>query len=188
MQHVLSFQDDFWMERPLIQSLIEDSGHICLFLPKFHCELNPIEILWGYGKYHMCIIISRALRPRCHPIQCLYRLSGYHNLSDGKFATAKALVPECLDSCGLITIRRFFQKSWRYLDTYEKGLDMKQATYANKKYKSYHKVGLPRDIIDSMGESNIWNRFYILYIWVSTEIDQTSSIMHITRIYVCDHR
>jgi hypothetical protein len=39
-----------------------------------------------------------------------------------------------------------------------------------------------------MGESNIWNRFYVLYIWVSTEIDQTSSITHITCIYICDHR
>jgi hypothetical protein len=52
-------------------------------------------------------------------------------------------------------IRRFFQKSWRYLDAYEKGLDAKQAIYANKKYKSHCKVGLPRDIINSMGESNI---------------------------------
>jgi hypothetical protein len=103
----------------------------------------------------MCIIISRASWPRYHPIQYLYQLSGYHNLSDGKFATTKALILECLDSCGLITIRRFFQKSWRYLDAYKKGLNIKQATYANKKYKSHRKVGLPRDIIDSMGESNI---------------------------------
>lgn len=30
--------------------IIEDGGHICLFLPKFHCELNPIEIYWAYIK------------------------------------------------------------------------------------------------------------------------------------------
>ena len=40
MQHVLSLQEDFQIERPLVQSLIEDVGHICLFLPQFHCELN----------------------------------------------------------------------------------------------------------------------------------------------------
>jgi hypothetical protein len=33
MQHILSLQEDFRAERPLIQSLIEDSGHIFLFLP-----------------------------------------------------------------------------------------------------------------------------------------------------------
>jgi len=33
MQCVLSLQEDFQTERPLIQTLIEDSGHICLFLP-----------------------------------------------------------------------------------------------------------------------------------------------------------
>ena len=54
MQCVLSLQEDFRTEKPLIQSLIEDTGHVCLFLPKFHCELNLIEMLWGYGKYHMC--------------------------------------------------------------------------------------------------------------------------------------
>jgi hypothetical protein len=52
MHRVLSLQEDFRSEKPLIQSLIEDAGHICLFLPQFHCELNPIEMLWGYGKFH----------------------------------------------------------------------------------------------------------------------------------------
>jgi hypothetical protein len=85
----------------------------------------------------------------------LPHLSGYCNLADGRFATARTLVPECLDLCGLITIRRFFQKSWRYLDAYQKGLNVQQATIANKKYKSHRKVGLPRDIIDSMDLSEV---------------------------------
>ena len=50
---VLSQQEDFCSEKPLIQTVIEGAGHICLFLPRFHCELNPIEMLWGYGKYSM---------------------------------------------------------------------------------------------------------------------------------------
>jgi hypothetical protein len=33
MQCVLSLQEDFQTERPLIQTMIEDAGHICLFLP-----------------------------------------------------------------------------------------------------------------------------------------------------------
>ncbi len=46
------------MEKPLIQSIIEDAGHVCLFLPWFHCELNVIEMLWGYAKFCVCGIHS----------------------------------------------------------------------------------------------------------------------------------
>ena len=49
---VLSLQDDFVNEKPSLQHYLEGCGHVCLFLPKFHCELNPIEMLWGYAKYH----------------------------------------------------------------------------------------------------------------------------------------
>jgi hypothetical protein len=56
MYQVLSLQEDFQSEKPLIQSVIEQAGHVCLFLPQFHCELNAIEMLWGYGKYCACII------------------------------------------------------------------------------------------------------------------------------------
>jgi hypothetical protein len=50
MQRALSLQPDFKQEKPLLQLLIEKSGHKCLFLPKFHCELNPIEMVWGQAK------------------------------------------------------------------------------------------------------------------------------------------
>lgn len=47
MQRVLPLQPDFVREKPLLQVIIEKAGHKCLFLPKFHCELNPIEMVWG---------------------------------------------------------------------------------------------------------------------------------------------
>jgi hypothetical protein len=47
---ILSCQSDFVNKWPLLQSIIEDAGHVCLFLPKFHCELNPIELFWSYIK------------------------------------------------------------------------------------------------------------------------------------------
>ena len=59
MHHVLTSQEDFRSEKPLIQSIIEDAGHVCLFLPRFHCELNPIEMLWGYGKNRTQISLLR---------------------------------------------------------------------------------------------------------------------------------
>src|ERR1700720_2484893 len=51
MYKVMSLQDDFVNEKPQLQHDLEARGHICLFLPKFHCELNPIELVWGYAKY-----------------------------------------------------------------------------------------------------------------------------------------
>lgn len=50
MQRVLSLQPDFVAKKPLLQVVIEQAGHKCLFLPKFHCELNPIEMVWGQAK------------------------------------------------------------------------------------------------------------------------------------------
>jgi hypothetical protein len=151
MYKVLSLQEDFWSEKPLIQSIIEDAGHICLFLPRFHCELNVIEMLWGYGKYRahislMCLACS---------VLILDLRAGYRNMADGRFATAKTLVPQCLDSCNLTTIRRFFQKSWRFMDSYRKGLDAQQAAFANKKYKSHQRIGLLSDILASLATQDV---------------------------------
>ena len=60
MYHVFSLQEDFQSEKPLVQMIIENAGHVCLvFLPHFHCELNLIEMLWGYAKYRICMLCMR---------------------------------------------------------------------------------------------------------------------------------
>jgi len=95
---------------------------------------------------------------------------GYQNSADRRFNTAKLLVLECLDAYELITICHFFQKMWRYMDSYRyahkdrlstytnrlddnpsrKGLNVHQAAFANKQYKSHRRVSLPGDIIKSL--------------------------------------
>ncbi|KIO17560.1 hypothetical protein M407DRAFT_32750 [Tulasnella calospora MUT 4182] len=117
MEKCLSDQEDFRSEKPLLQQEIEKAGHLCLFLPKFHCELNPIEMYWGFAK--------QRFRDQC----------------DGTFPRAKTLVPECLDGCPLETIRRFFRRSWRYVDAYRSGLTGKMADFAVKKYSSHRRIG-----------------------------------------------
>jgi hypothetical protein len=47
---LMSLQPDFLEQRSLVQETIENAGHICIFLPKFHCELNFIEFFWGAVK------------------------------------------------------------------------------------------------------------------------------------------
>ena len=38
-------QQDYKDEKSKVEILIEKAGHLCIFLPKFHCELNPIEMV-----------------------------------------------------------------------------------------------------------------------------------------------
>ena len=73
-------------------------------------------MVWGYAKYR------------------------YRAATDGKFKTAKDLVPKCLDSCDTVTIRRFFRKTWRYMDAYEEGLTGIKAEYAVRRYKSHRRI------------------------------------------------
>jgi len=45
MARLLSQQEDFINQPSMLETLIKDAGHECIFLPKFHCELNPIEMV-----------------------------------------------------------------------------------------------------------------------------------------------
>jgi hypothetical protein len=45
MARLLSQQDDFKNQESMLEELIQGAGHYCIFLPKFHCELNPIEMV-----------------------------------------------------------------------------------------------------------------------------------------------
>ena len=110
MQRALSLEKDFADEKPLLQLVIEKAGHKCLFLPKFHCELNPIEMVWGQAK-------------RCESklafINCSSNiLSDVREEADGTFPRAHQLVPKCLDHVDTANIRHYFQHCWRYMDAY----------------------------------------------------------------------
>jgi hypothetical protein len=45
MARLLSQQEDFTNQESMLETFIKGAGHKCLFLPKFHCELNPIEMV-----------------------------------------------------------------------------------------------------------------------------------------------
>ena len=42
---LFSQQEDFTNQESMLETFIKNLGHECLFLPKFHCELNPIEMM-----------------------------------------------------------------------------------------------------------------------------------------------
>ena len=45
MAWLLSHQDDFADQISMLENMITKQGHLCIFLPKFHCELNLIEMV-----------------------------------------------------------------------------------------------------------------------------------------------
>ncbi|EIW81271.1 hypothetical protein CONPUDRAFT_26680, partial [Coniophora puteana RWD-64-598 SS2] len=118
MRRLLSMEEDFCAQKSSLELIIAESGgnDICHFLPKFHPEINPKEYYWGWCK--------RYFRER----------------SNGNFAHAKKLLLEALNSCPLITIRRFFRRVERYMDVYSLGATGMAAEYAVKKYKSHRGV------------------------------------------------
>jgi hypothetical protein len=124
MRHVLEQQEDFCNQRCLLQEIIESRGHKVIFYPKFHCELNYIEMYWGATKRYA----------RMH---CNYSWKGL-----------RRVVPEALDSVSVKQIRKYARRSFRYMDAYRKGLNAKQAEYAVRKYKS-HRV-IPRNILEEL--------------------------------------
>ena len=53
LQTLLSQQPDFANEKCMLEEELEAKGDLCIFLPKFHCELNMIELIWGRSKYYV---------------------------------------------------------------------------------------------------------------------------------------
>ncbi|QRV73099.1 DDE superfamily endonuclease [Ceratobasidium sp. AG-Ba] len=126
-RRVLSDQPDFVDIKSALEEIAE--AHECqvLFLPKFHCELNPIEQCWGYAKH-----VYRQFPP------------------SKSEADLEANMLASLDAIPLESIRRFFNKSQRFLDAYRHGLNGEEATWANKKYRG-HRV-LPPSILEEIEE------------------------------------
>ena len=77
--------------------------HLCIFLPKFHCELAFIEFFWGSTK--------KYLWENC----------------DYSFDTLKTNMPIAMTAVPLATIRRWELRSRRWMDAYRSRLRTRDA-------------------------------------------------------------
>ena len=96
-------QLDFQGQCSLVQEVIEAAGHFCIFLLKFHCELNFIEYFWGAVKKYLC--------DHC----------------DYTFATLQENLPKALESVAVETIRKWEHRMWHWLDAYDGGMGVHEA-------------------------------------------------------------
>ena len=122
---VLSTQQDFVRECSALQHLVEERVVVdeiskargcCLFLPKFHCELNWIERFWGASKAYT----------RKH---CLYTLPGLRETVPFSLSQDLNEIPadrsgqEDLPVAPLYLQRRWARVSRQYMHEYWKGAD-----------------------------------------------------------------
>ncbi|KAF8674076.1 hypothetical protein RHS04_07383 [Rhizoctonia solani] len=89
-----------------------------IFLPKYHCELNPIEQCWGYAKRK-------------------YRQKPPTNNEN----MMKKYVIEALESIPIDTIRKFVARSQRFVDAYASGNNGEMAIeWATKAFRSHRQT------------------------------------------------
>lgn len=122
MREVLGSHPDFKYEKSKIERYLSDEcKHIVYMLPKFHCELNPIERVWAQAK-------------RYTKAYCKYNLQSLRN----------NIVP-ALDTVTMDNFKKHFRKVRHYMFAYLEGLsggselETLVKTY-KKKLKSHRRI------------------------------------------------
>ena len=118
---ILELQPDFQQQKSLVQEMIEAAGHLCILLPKFHCELNFIKFFWGTIKKYL------------------------HDNCDYTFDTLKENMPKALKSVQLQTIWQWEHQMFQWMDACRAGVGTTDAQkqvkkFSSTKYKSHWHV------------------------------------------------
>ena len=120
MRAEISGHPDFKNEKTKIEHFLNGKGYSCIFLPKFHCELNPIERCWGQAKRYT----------RAH---CNYTIGGL-----------RKNVPQGLDCVTVDNVRNYFRNARHYMFGYLQGVSggPELEKLVKKIYKSHRRVGI----------------------------------------------
>ena len=123
MRDEIATHPDFKEEKTRIEYCLNNKGFACMFLPKFHCELNPIERVWAQAKRYT----------REH---CTYSIVGLRNT-----------VPDGLDVVTVDNIRNHYRKVRHYMFAYLLGISggpqiEEMVKKMKKVYTSHRRVGV----------------------------------------------
>ena len=117
MRIILANHDDFKSEKTILVSYLTSRGHAVHFIPKFHCEMNPIERVWG---------------------QAMRYTRTYTNFT---VPDLRDIIAPALNSVMVDNIRKFFRKACDYEKAYREGHAAgKMVAQAVKKYKSHRRI------------------------------------------------
>ena len=114
MRETLRSFPDFKCQKTMLEK-IESRGHVCLYFPKFHCELNAIERNWCHAK--------KNTRAYCN----------------GSIVRLRRIVPESLETVSVELIYKFFKICRVYERTYREGHTGNEVEEAVKVYKSHYR-------------------------------------------------
>ena len=116
LREVLGQHPDFRAPRTILEEQVEERGHICMFFPKFHCELNAIERCWCHAKKYT------------------------RQYANGSIIRLRKIVPKSLETCTPDLISKYFKTCRDYMKAYRGGYDCTNVDAAVKVYKSHRRV------------------------------------------------
>jgi len=138
MREILRQHQDFKEEK----CRIDDDHKHTYFLPKYHCELNPIERVWAQAKRY-----SKAY--------CKYSIVSLRN----------NVVP-ALESVSLDSIQKHFNKVRHYMFAYLEGLsggfELEQLVKLYKKRSEIPQKNLRTSVIMSISSVEIVYKYIII--------------------------
>ena len=121
MRKEIASHPDFINEKTKLEHYINSRGHAFLFIPKYHCEMNPIERCWSQAKRH-----TRAY--------CNYSITGL-----------RKNIPRALDNVSLENIQNYFRRvrdyMYGYLLGHQAGIQLEELVKNfSKQFKSHRCV------------------------------------------------
>ena len=120
MYYVLSQEPDFLEQKPwLHETVMKQAGFHFMLYPKYHCELNYIEMVWGYIKAY-------------HRRNCTYSFKDLDG-ADGLVKTLNERIP-------ISFVRRASNHCLRYMSFYRAGLHGPELEFAVRKYRSHRAI------------------------------------------------
>jgi hypothetical protein len=123
---ILSMEPDFMEQAEWLTEVVRAHGCNIIFYPKYHCELNYIELVWGWLKQY-------------HRRTCTYKYADLINGATGLPETIANRLP-------LAFVRRVSRYCIRFMDGYRAGLEGPLLDYAMKRYAKHREI--PKYVVD----------------------------------------
>jgi len=117
MTLILSNEPDFKAEKSQLQLFIEARGHVCDFLPKYHCELSAIESKWGRSKFFLRMFCEYNMKSMLELIPVSLGLEPLP--PDPKYGPANLY--GSFSASPLRFTRKLFRKSRDFMRSYQAG-------------------------------------------------------------------